>query len=201
MEQSAPPAPPHPGAGGAGRGPAHGGGSPGHGHDHGHEDGPVVVHSAYVPDHDHEPDSVAVGPVEDDPVWQQDNVVLHSVGMDIGSSGTQVVFSQLHLRRMSEDLSTRYVVVQRDTVHRSPVALTPYAEGDRIDAAALGGIVDRAYHEAGVRPEDVDTGVVILTGEALRRTNAEAIAAVLAERGGALVTAAAGHHKIGRAHV
>jgi ethanolamine utilization protein EutA len=36
--------------------------------------------------------------------------------------------------------------------------------------------------------------VVILTGEALRRRNAEAIAGVLAARGGELVTATAGHH-------
>jgi ethanolamine utilization protein EutA len=162
-------------------------------HDHEHEE-PRVVHSAYVPDHDHEHDDDAVGPLEDNPVWQQDNVTLHSVGMDIGSSGTQVVFSRLHLRRIGEDLTSRYVVVRRDTVYRSPVALTPYASAELIDAEALGSLIDRAYGEARVDPADVDTGVVILTGEALRRRNAEAIAGILAERGGELVTATAGHH-------
>ncbi len=167
-------------------------------HDHHHHDPdhdePRAVHSPYVPEHGHDHDDEALHPLEDNPVWQQDNVTLHSVGMDIGSSGTQVVFSTLHLRRIGEDLTSRYVVVRRDTTYRSPVALTPYASGDQIDAPALGSIIDRAYDEAGVAPADVDTGVVILTGEALRRSNAEAIAGILAERGGELVTATAGHH-------
>ena len=163
-----------------------------HSHSHG-DDEPRTVWSAYVPDHDHEHDDDAL-PLEDDPVWQQDNVTLHSVGMDIGSSGTQVVFSRLHLRRIGEDLTSRYVVVRRETVYRSPVALTPYASAEAIDAEALGTVIDRAYGEAAVDPADIDTGVVILTGEALRRRNAEAIAGVLAERGGALVTATAGHN-------
>jgi ethanolamine utilization protein EutA len=114
--------------------------------------------------------------------------------MDIGSSGTQVVFSRLHLRRIGEELTSRYLVVRRETVYRSPVALTPYADAERIDPEALGSIIDSAYAQARMTPAEVDTGVVILTGEALRRSNSEAIAAVLAERGGDLVTAAAGHH-------
>ncbi|WP_346925715.1 ethanolamine ammonia-lyase reactivating factor EutA [uncultured Arthrobacter sp.] len=169
-----------------------------HTHEHTHggvDDGnDVVVHSANVPDHDHEHDDDAVLPLEDNPIWQQDNVTLHSVGMDIGSSGTQVVFSRLHLRRIGEELTSRYIVVRRDTVYRSPVALTPYASSEHIDAEELGSIIDRAYGEAAVGPETIDTGVVILTGEALRRRNAEAIAGVLAERGGELVTATAGHN-------
>jgi ethanolamine utilization protein EutA len=169
-----------------------------HGHGHGHgagaADEPRTVHSAYVPGHDHDHDDEPLGALEDNPIWQQDNVTLSSVGMDIGSSGTQVVFSRLHLRRIGEDLTSRYIVVRRETVYRSPVSLTPYASDEHIDAGALGSIIDRAYGEARVDPADVDTGVVILTGEALRRRNAEAIAGVLAERGGALVTATAGHN-------
>ncbi|MDP9394392.1 MAG: ethanolamine ammonia-lyase reactivating factor EutA [Actinomycetota bacterium] len=164
-------------------------------HDHQHDHEQVrLVHSAWTPDHDHDSDDDAVGPLEDNPVWQQDNVTLHSVGMDIGSSGTQVVFSRLHLRRIGEDLTSRYVVVRRDTVYRSPVVLTPYASAEHISAEQLGSIIDDAYAAAGVDPAQIDTGVVILTGEALRRRNAEAIAAVLAERGGELVTATAGHN-------
>jgi ethanolamine utilization protein EutA len=147
-------------------------------------------HHHHHDDHDHEP----LGAIEDNPIWRQDNVTLASVGMDIGSSGTQVVFSRLHLRRIGEELTSRYVVVRRETTYRSPVTLTPYLAGELIDAEALGTIIDKAYAEARVDPDDIDTGVVILTGEALRRRNAEAIAAVLADRGGSLVTATAGHH-------
>lgn len=153
-----------------------------------------IVFSEHVPDHDHDHDHEAVTPLEDNPIWQQDNVTLHSVGMDIGSSGTQVLFSRLHLRRIGEDLSSRYIVVRRETLYRSPVELTPYVDQSTIDAQKLGEIIDRAYNAAGIGPEDVDTGVVILTGEALRRANAERIASVLAERGGELVTASAGHN-------
>ncbi|GEC03223.1 reactivating factor for ethanolamine ammonia lyase [Streptomyces spinoverrucosus] len=161
---------------------------------HDQHDGVRTVHSAYLPDHDHVHDEDAPGTLEDNPIWQQDNVTLHSVGMDIGSSGTQVVFSRLRLRRIGEDLTSRYLVVRRETLHLSPVELTPYASDEYIDAAGLGSIIDTAYRDAGVDPADVDTGVVILTGEALRRRNAEAIAGVLAERGGELVNASAGHH-------
>ena len=47
---------------------------------------------------------------------------------------------------------------------------------------------------AGIHPDDIDTGAVILTGEALRRENAKAIAEVFAEMGGEFVCATAGHH-------
>jgi ethanolamine utilization protein EutA len=162
-------------------------------HGHHHHDGPVKVYSGYAPSHDHDHDD-APGPLEDNPIWQQDNVTLHSVGIDIGSSGTQVLFSRLHLRRCGEDLTSRYIVVRRETSYRSPIALTPYSSPEHIDAEALGDLIDRAYLEAHADPATVDTGVVILTGEALRRRNAEAIGGVLAERGGELVTVTAGHH-------
>lgn len=153
-----------------------------------------AVRAAYPPGHDYVHDDEPLSSLHDNPIWQQDNVVLRSVGIDIGSSGTQVLFSRLHLRRIGEELSSRYIVVRRQTVYRSPVALTPYADDEQIDAAALGSIIDGAYRDAGTDPAAIDTGVVILTGEALRRRNAEAIAVILAERGGELVTATAGHN-------
>ena len=146
-------------------------------------------------DHDHDHfEFDADGPLEDNPIWIQDHVTLVTVGIDIGSSGTQVIFSRINLRRYGEDLTSRYYVVSRETLFQSPVALTPYASDERIDDAALGTIIDEAYAAAGVKPGDIDTGVVILTGEALRRENAEAIAALLAEQRGDFVTATAGHH-------
>ncbi|NRQ31813.1 recombinase [Nonomuraea sp. NN258] len=154
----------------------------GHGHGHGHHD-----------DHD-DHDDVPDLPAEENPIWQQDNVTLHSVGVDIGSSGTQLAFSRLHLRRLSEDLTSRYVVVRRESLYESPVHLTPFGPDLRIDAARLGVLLDEAYAEARVTPESIDTGAVILTGEALRRRNSEAIAEVVSERAGDLVCATAGHH-------
>lgn len=143
-------------------------------------------------DHDH--DDFEDGPLEDNPLFLQDHVSLTSVGIDIGSAGTQVIFSRVDLRRMGEDLSSRYFVVNRETLYRSPVSLTPYQSEERIDDAKLRLIIEAAYGSAGVTPDDIDTGVVILTGEALRRDNARAIAGMLAEQGGEFVCATAGHH-------
>ena len=149
------------------------------------------THDGYA-DHDHDfPDE---GPLEENPIWIADHVSLMTVGIDIGSSGTQVIFSRVNLRRLGEDLSSRYFVVSRETLFQSSVALTPYRSEEHIDEAKLGAIIDDAYNAAGIDPAAVDTGAVILTGEALRRENAKAIAAIVAEKGGDFVCATAGHH-------
>ena len=153
-------------------------------HDHEHGDG-----------HDHELDAHDLAAAfADNPIWQRDNVEMLSVGVDIGSAGTQVAFSRLVLRRKGEDLTSRYIVVERDTLYQSDLYLTPYAADLTIDATELGEMLDNAYGQAGLSPEEVDTGVVILTGEALRRENSEAIGTVVAARAGDLVCATAGHH-------
>ena len=144
-------------------------------------------------DHDHDEFDADV-PLEENPLWIQDNVTLVSVGIDIGSSGTQVIFSKIHLRRLAEDLTSRFYVVARDTLFLSPVSLTPYSSETRIDDKALRKIVEDAYEAAGLAPGDIDAGAVILTGEALRRENAQGISAMLSEAGGDFVCATAGHH-------
>jgi ethanolamine utilization protein EutA len=160
--------------------------------DHVYGEDLVHIHEGDA-DHDHDHFEFD-GPLEENPLWIQDHVTLVSVGIDIGSAGTQVIFSRINLRRLGEDLTSRYYVVSRETLHQSPVALTPYQSEERIDDAALGAIIDKAYAAAGLHPDEIDTGAVILTGEALRRENAAAIADVLARQGGEFVCATAGHH-------
>jgi ethanolamine utilization protein EutA len=160
-----------------------------HGHDYDHvHDGDEAA------DHDHDHLFGDEGSPEDSALWVQDHVTLRSVGIDIGSSGTQVIFSRIHLRRMAEELSSRYFVVSRETLFQSPVSLTPYRSEELIDDEALAAIIDGAFADAGLHPDDIDAGVVILTGEALRRENAQAIADLLAEQRGEFVCASAGHH-------
>ena len=96
----------------------------------------------------------------------------------VGSYGTQVVFSRIHLRCIAEDLSSRYTVVERTALYQSPISLTPYLNDSLMDAKTLGVIIDNAYQASGLHPDDIDAGAVILTGEALRRENSESIAAV-----------------------
>jgi ethanolamine utilization protein EutA len=119
--------------------------------------------------------------------------VLRTVGIDIGSTTSHAMFARLRLQRLADSLSSRYVVVEREMLHRSPIVLTPYAAGDTIDAAALGSAIAGWYADAGLARDDVDTGAVILTGTALERHNARELDELFAREGGKFVCATAGH--------
>jgi ethanolamine utilization protein EutA len=91
-------------------------------------------------------------------------------------------------------MQSRWVVSEREVVFLSPVMLTPYRDDFSIDAAQLEQFFADALHRAGVPPESIDTGAVVLTGEAVRRRNARAIADLFANTAGRFVCATAGHH-------
>lgn len=129
-----------------------------------------------------------------DTLWQADNVELTTVGIDIGSSTSHLMLSKVHLQRRAQQLSSEFVVVSREVLWRSPILFTPFLPDFTIDAQALGRFVDSAYREAGVAADAVDSGAVILTGEAIKRKNAQAIAALFAAQAGRFVCASAGHH-------
>ena len=103
------------------------------------------------------------------------------------------MFARLRLQRLADSLSSRYVVVERTVLHRSPIVLTPYSAGNTIDAAALEAHIAGWYAAAGLAREDVDTGAVILTGAALEQDNARELADLFAGEGGKFVCATAGH--------
>jgi ethanolamine utilization protein EutA len=148
-----------------------------------------VIH---FPDHHGEAEE---GEEEGRPLtWDLDNVELTTVGIDIGSSTSHLLVARLHLQRLAQGLSSRFEVVGRQVLHRSPVRLTPYRADGLIDAEELRRFFDRAYAEAGLTPEAIDTGAVILTGVALERENARAVAELFAGTGGRFVCASAGHN-------
>ena len=118
----------------------------------------------------------------------EDQIVLVSVGVDIGSSTSHLVFSRLVLER----LDNRYVVSERVVLHRSEVLLTPYSDDQSIDADALRVFIDRQYALAKVTPGQIDTGALILTGVAVRRRNARAIGDLFAREAGKFVAVSAG---------
>jgi ethanolamine utilization protein EutA len=119
---------------------------------------------------------------------EEDEIILLSVGVDIGSSTSHLVFSRLVLER----LDNRYIVSERTVVHESEVLLTPYAADMTIDAEALGAFIDRQYTLAGIKPASIDTGALILTGVAVRRSNARAIGDLFAAQAGKFVSVSAG---------
>src|SRR5216684_907446 len=118
----------------------------------------------------------------------EDELVVLSVGVDIGSSTSHLVFSRIVLER----LDSRYVVTIRETFYQSDILLTPYAAEEEIDAAALGAFIERQYQDAKVDPDEIDTGALILTGVAVRRRNARKIGELFARQAGKMVAVSAG---------
>jgi len=127
-------------------------------------------------------------------IWAADNVELTTVGIDIGSSTSHLMFARVHLSRLATGLSSRFVVVERKILWQSPILLTPYLPDFTIDTGALAEFINRSYAAAGLTRAKIDSGAVILTGEALKRKNARAIADLFSEESGKFVCASAGHH-------
>src|SRR6266853_1497295 len=126
-------------------------------------------------------------------IWRQETVEMNTVGIDIGSSTSHLLFARIRLQRETQALSSRFVVTSREVLWRSPIALTPFlADGD-IDVKELGRFIHGAYRQAGIARGDIDSGAVILTGEAIKRKNAKAIDELFAEEAGKFVCATAGH--------
>jgi ethanolamine utilization protein EutA len=119
---------------------------------------------------------------------EEETLQLTSVGVDIGSSTSHLVFSRLELTLEG----SRYRVTKRDILNESQILLTPYVDDTRIDVEALETFINDQYKTAKIRREDVDTGALILTGVAVRRRNARAIAELFAQEAGKFVAVSAG---------
>src|SRR5260370_1718314 len=117
-------------------------------------------------------------------IWNQENIELSTIGIDIGSSTSHLLFAKVLLQRQSQGLSSRFAVVHRQVVWRSPIMLTPFLPDGTIDAGKLSAFIADGYRESGFARDDVDSGAVILTGDAINRRNARPIAQLLAPAAG-----------------
>ncbi|RXZ34084.1 reactivating factor for ethanolamine ammonia lyase [Oxalobacteraceae bacterium CAVE-383] len=144
-------------------------------------------------DHEHERLSEADSAKIAQAIWEQETIELRTVGIDIGSSTSHLLFARVLLKRLSEGLSSRFIVTEREILWRSPIMLTPFLPDGTIDAHKLSHFVHDAYHDAGLHRSDIDSGAVILTGEAIKRKNARAIDEIFAAESGKFVCATAGH--------
>lgn len=121
-----------------------------------------------------------------------DSVEMISVGIDIGTTTTHLLFSRLLARRSGTEYSTKFEVVEREKVFESDIILTPYEDETTIDTDAIDNFLSEMYDSAGYTSADIDTGAVIVTGEASRKKNAKAIASLFSEQAGKFVCATAG---------
>jgi ethanolamine utilization protein EutA len=116
-----------------------------------------------------------------------------SVGIDVGTTTTQLVFSQLVLQDTTRSGSIpRIQVTERSVLFQSDIRFTPLRNPDEIDAERLVAMVSQEYRNAGIKPEDIETGAVIVTGEIARTKNADVMLDALSELAGDFVVTVAG---------
>ncbi|MHA1288730.1 MAG: ethanolamine ammonia-lyase reactivating factor EutA [Candidatus Thorarchaeota archaeon] len=125
---------------------------------------------------------------------QPDNLKLLSVGIDVGSSTSHLVFSRLVLSRERSFLNptNRYQLVDREIIYESEIIFTPLLDRYTIDIEAIVEFCKEEYQKAGINPEMVETGAVIVTGETAKKANAAEIVQRLSTESGKFVSAAAG---------
>ncbi len=123
-----------------------------------------------------------------------EKLTLTSVGIDIGSSTSHLLFSRLTLRRKGAGHSAKFKVATREILWSSPILLTPYLSQTCIDFARIRDFIDGCYRDAGLNSGDIDTGAAVITGEALKKENARPIIEYFAQESGKFICASAGPH-------
>ena len=118
---------------------------------------------------------------------------LCSVGLDVGTTSTQMVVSDLEIENQASGFAVPEMVIRdRKIRYRSPVHFTPLLDGDHMDAQALRKLVEEEYRKAGITRQQVQTGAIIITGETSRKENAREVLEALSQYAGNFVVAAAG---------
>lgn len=118
---------------------------------------------------------------------------LLSVGIDLGTSTTQLIFSKLIVENMASSYTVpRMVITKKQIQYKSDIHFTPLLDQNRIDTDQIKAIVEQEYAKAGVKKEQIDTGAVIITGETARKENAREVLNTLSGFAGDFVVATAG---------
>ena len=118
---------------------------------------------------------------------------LCSVGLDVGTTSTQLIVSELTVENQASAFSVpRMEIGERNVRYRSPVYFTPLLDESHVDGQKIREIVELEYQKAGISRDTVDTGAIIITGETSRKENARAVLDALADLAGDFVVATAG---------
>lgn len=123
------------------------------------------------------------------------NKQLLSVGLDVGTTTTQMVLSQLVIQNRGSSFSVPELeIAQRTILYKSPIHFTPLLSKDLVDGEKIRSLVAQEYLAAGIERQQVDTGAIIITGETSRKENARTVLESLSEFAGDFVVATAGPH-------
>ena len=119
-------------------------------------------------------------------------IELLSVGIDIGSSTSHLIFSKLLLERDEQSPTRRFIIQDRKIIYEGKIIYTPLLNDDTIDIAELTDFIKQEYKHEGINHAEVQTGAVIITGETAKKQNAEEIVEILSNDAGKFVAATAG---------
>ena len=118
---------------------------------------------------------------------------LLSVGLDVGTTSTQMILSELSIENRASSFAVPEMeIAERKILYQSPVHFTPLLDESHVDGEKIRALVEVEYDAAGITREDVDTGAVIITGETSRKENARTVLAALSDFAGDFVVATAG---------
>lgn len=116
-----------------------------------------------------------------------------SVGIDIGTSTTSLVFSNLTIEKVTGDMyMPKTEITDKKVIYRSPIYFTPLKSNTELDTQQIRQIIEEEYRKAGVKADDVETGAVIITGDTARKVNAEKVLSEISRFAGDFVVATAG---------
>ena len=119
--------------------------------------------------------------------------ILRSVGLDVGTTTTQMILSELTVENRASGFAVPQLEIgDRKVIYRGAVHFTPLLSNSRIDGEALRELIGEEYRRAGIAREDMDTGAVIVTGETSRKENAAAVLESLSDLAGDFVVTTAG---------
>lgn len=119
--------------------------------------------------------------------------VVKSVGIDIGTTTTQLVISTLTVKNTAPGtLVPRMQITDKTVNYKSDVYFTPIRDHSMVDAGRIEEMIRSEFVKAGVRPEEINTGAVIITGETAKKENAKRISQQIAGLTGDFVVATAG---------
>ncbi len=119
--------------------------------------------------------------------------ILTSVGIDVGTSTTQIIFSEIEVENLAAGARVpEFKIVDKKVIYKGKIYFTPLASKTQIDAVKLKEIIQKEYETAKISPDTVDSGAVIITGETARKENANNIMSMLVGYAGEFVVATAG---------
>lgn len=116
-----------------------------------------------------------------------------SVGIDIGTSTTQLIFSKIYIENRGSAFTVPQIkIIGKEVIYRSEIYITPLENETKIDSKKVKELIELEYKKANIKYDDVSTGAVIITGDTARKENAKEVLNFLSGMAGDFVVATAG---------